>query len=181
MDGNAAAEPDKEHHWLIPDHAKLQFAGNMGLFSLGLGYSLFTGKLESDLFYGYAPARSAGVPVHHLTLRNTVLPAAVSTRRVRWTPLAAGVHFLFKVGGNSRGTWLVLPGRYPDHYYPPTSLHVLLTVGTVLDITAPGFWEKTGVYVEAGTTALYLRDWLRADYVRLSDIISFDIGVRKRF
>ncbi|MHB9028278.1 MAG: hypothetical protein ACYC9O_05880 [Candidatus Latescibacterota bacterium] len=177
----AGAEAEKERRWLIPDHARLQFAGNMGLFSVGLGYSLFHEKLESDLFYGYAPARNCGVPVHHITQKNTLLPAAISTPWLRWTPVTAGVHFLLKAGNNSRGTWLVLPGRYPERYYSPTSFHVLLTAGTILDITGPGFLRHTGVYFEAGTTALYLRDWLRADYVRLSDIVSFDIGMTRRF
>lgn len=175
-------ESRPERHPLLPDHLKCQYAGNMGFLSLGLGYSLFGGRLQSDLFYGYVPKRRCGDDIHQLTLKNTVYFRSLRlTDTVRWTPVTAGAHLSCKVGNNNRETWVVLPKRYPDRYYPPTAMQLLLTLGTCVESLIPGSSRRAGIFFEAGTTALYLQNWLREKHVAFEEIINLSMGIVRRF
>ncbi|MBN1290880.1 MAG: hypothetical protein JXB48_03495 [Candidatus Latescibacteria bacterium] len=166
----------------VPDHVKSQFAGNIGFMSFGAGYSFFDGKLQSDLFYGFVDHHQSWKDIHHITQKNTYLPFTVSVNdELSWKPVTFGTHFCYKVGNNNYETWFFLPDRYPDKYYFPTAFHILLTVGTHLIYKNPGMFKNTGVYMEAGTSALYLRNWITQDYVKLKDIVSLDIGITQYF
>lgn len=166
----------------MPDHVKTQFAGNMGVLSLGLGYSFFNGKLESDMFYGYVGTGQSDHSIQHLTQKNTFYPYSLPVNDVLvWKPVSFGLSFLYKVGDTNRETWLFLPERYPNSYYFATAFHALVTVGTSMTYKGPGILRNTGMYLEAGTTALYIRNWLSEDFVKLSDIVSLGIGIKKMF
>ena len=63
---------EKEKSWYVPDYVKTQFAGNIGLVSLGAGYQLFNKVLYTELLYGYVPeAKSDADRIHLITLKNT--------------------------------------------------------------------------------------------------------------
>ncbi len=178
----SAGEDRQRRHPLAPDFLKCQYAGNMGVVSAGMGYALLDGRMQTDLFYGYAPKRYCGESIHHVTWKNTVLPLSVRlSDTVKWAPVTLGSHFSLKVGKNNRQTWVILPDRYPDNYYPPTALHLLLTLGTAFDYRVPGSSRSTGVFFEGGTTALYLRDWIRESHVSFTDIVSFSFGMVRGF
>ncbi len=179
----ARTEENRAHrHRLIPDHLKFQYAGNMGFISIGTGYSILGGHVHSDVFYGYAPISRCGEHIHQITWKNTVLPGSIRlSKRIQWTPVAAGAHLSCKVGNNNRETWVILPNRYPKNYYPPTAVHLLLTVGTCFDYRIPGSSRRAGMFLEAGTTALYLRNWLRERHVSLHDILNVSCGIRRPF
>lgn len=57
---------------IIPDHIKLQYAGNIGILSTGIGYSFFDNKIQSDLFYGYIPEFIGGANIHTISNKNTL-------------------------------------------------------------------------------------------------------------
>ena len=180
--GTAFAEEREGKNRFIPDHFKCQFAGNMGFLSFGTGYSFFDGKLESDLFYGFVDHHQSWKDVYHITQKNTYLPFTVPVNdKLLWKPVTFGTHFCYKVGNNNYETWFYLPDRYPDKYYFPTAFHILLTIGTNLIYKSPGILNNTGLSLEVGTIDLYLRNWIREDYVDFKDIVSLDMGITRYF
>ena len=53
----------------LPDYVKLQFAGGIGLLSIGVGYSFFKEKLEVSYFYGYVPKAVSIDDLHSVSLQ----------------------------------------------------------------------------------------------------------------
>ncbi len=167
---------------MIPDHVKSQFAGNMGIVSIGAGYTFFDGKLETDMFYGYVGGPYTKHFVHHLTQKNTFSPFLRQINsNISWRPVTLGMSFLYNIHDNNRQTWLLLPERYPKRYYMATAFSMLITMGTAVTWTGNGPFENVGIYIEGGTTALALRNWIYQDYIDFSEIVSLGIGISKSF
>ena len=175
------ANNELKTRWL-PDHVKSQFAGNIGFLSIGAGYSFFKGKIESDLFYGYVSKERSQDTIHHITQKNNYIPFSTPvSKNIIWQPISIGTHFSYKIGDNNRQTWLILPNRYPDSYYFSTAFHFLFSLGTSFQYRGAGIMNNTGFYLEASTVDLYLRNWIRQDYVKMSDTFSLSIGIKKSF
>src|SRR5690606_15568443 len=67
------AQDDSSTHrprWYVPHYVPAQFAGNIGLFSLGVGYSSKHDNYHLDLLYGYAPTSVAAAEIHTITAKN---------------------------------------------------------------------------------------------------------------
>src|SRR5687768_4863927 len=57
----------------LPEFWQLQYAGNIGFVSAGLGYGFVEDKVRAFLIYGYVPKSFAGSTSAHLfTLKSTV-------------------------------------------------------------------------------------------------------------
>ena len=67
---NQTNAQEKFLHAIQPNHAKIQFAGNIGVLSAGVGYNFFSGKMQSDLFYGFVPEAIGGVDIHTIAYKN---------------------------------------------------------------------------------------------------------------
>ncbi|MFQ3297768.1 MAG: hypothetical protein ACI921_001761, partial [Polaribacter sp.] len=62
----------KEKAWYEPDYAKMQFAGNLGVLSVGVGYQLFNKVVYTELLYGYVPVSiSKANEIHLISIKNT--------------------------------------------------------------------------------------------------------------
>ena len=48
-------QTEKIKKWYKPNHVRVQFAGNIGMFSLASGWSFFNNNLELSLSLGYVP------------------------------------------------------------------------------------------------------------------------------
>ncbi|UCD18240.1 MAG: hypothetical protein JSV44_04830 [Candidatus Zixiibacteriota bacterium] len=168
-------------HWYTPDHAKMQYAGNMGLVSAGPGYSLFGGRLHLDLFYGYLPSFIGGVETHTVTTKIACFPV---TRTLRETytisPLTLGFNICIVIGENY---FFRPPAHYPDDYYWATNLRIAPYLGTKVHkrLSSNGKIKGLDLYIEVGTVDIYLRDYVHSDYVGLMDIINFSFGLGIRF
>ncbi len=147
--------------WYLPDYAKLQFAGNLGLLSVGIGYLVLDDRWQTELFYGYLPASVGGVDVHTLAWKNSfVLLYARLPYDLVLSPLVIGLGVQIELGGRS---FLATPEQYPDDYYTwPTALHFAPYLGMMLhrDLS---LWDDRfkgfSVYWELGTIDRYLKQW----------------------
>jgi hypothetical protein len=116
----------KVKSWYIPDYATVQFAGNIGFFSVGIGYQLFNDHLYSELLYGYVPpAISKAEQIHTITLKNTFPLYTKKFSTFSLSPIA-GLTASYETGNNS---FVVLPDKYPKGYYYPNAFHLTLFVG----------------------------------------------------
>lgn len=165
---------------LVPDQARLQFAGGQGLFSAGAGYACFSGRLQAELLYGYVPAAVAGEDIHALSQKSTLAPFAFkASRQVSVTPLIAGYSANIGLG---ESYFLYLPERYRDYYWP-SALRFWFFGGARAGAALKGPGPIRAVYAvaEAGAHDVYWQAWFRNDFVSLGDILSLSLAVQFRF
>ena len=81
--------------WYVPDHVKLQFAGNIGFMSGGPGYVSKNKTLETDILFGFLPKKYGGDALITLTAKITYSPWRVALKNDYYVaPFSLG--FLFK-------------------------------------------------------------------------------------
>ena len=171
----------KANSWYMPDYVKAQFAGNIGLVSLGVGYKLFNEALYSELLYGFVPEwASKADNIHLITIKNTFpFFRKKIGKNLTITPIA-GFTTTLDIGTNSFTT---LPSIYPQGYYVPSAVHFTLFGGALIhkDFKQPKTFKGVDFYLEFGTVETYLWYALATKEVDLIDVFSADIGVNFYF
>jgi hypothetical protein len=167
--------------WMVPDYIRTQYAGNIGLISVGVGFNVFDDNLQVDLLYGYVPTSVANLDVHNITVKtNTVLYNARISSDCTISPLLIGFSLSLALGDSY---FVSVPGRYPANYYWPTALRLGLYIGSKIHRTLDNTFGLSGIdfYFEAGTVDIYLRNYLQSDHIDLWDIVSFGAGTSIHF
>jgi len=173
----AASDSLPARRWWVPDHARLQFAGNIGFISGGFGYTNRKRRLEGDFYYGYVPRSVGGIAIHTVSSKLTWFPLRpLKAGRYEIRPLSAGILVAYTFG---RQYFLFSPPHYAFDYYKfPTALHFGVFAGGDLSRRiSPA--HRLGLYYELGTT-----DKLMGSYVpnmrslSPADIFSLALGLR---
>ena len=171
----------KEKSWYVPDYVKAQFAGNIGLFSVGAGYQLFDKVLYSELLYGFVPEfASKADNIHLITIKNTFpIYRKVIGENLTITPIA-GFTTTLDIGTNSFTT---LPSFYPEGYYVPTAVHFTFFGGALVhkDFKKPKLFKGVDFYLELGTVETYLWYAITSKEVGVLDVFSTAVGVNFYF
>jgi hypothetical protein len=164
--------------WYVPDRAKVQFAGNIGFLSPGVGWAWDRPRLETDLFFGWVPEAVGGKEIVSLTGKLTWLPWEVSLDR-RWVvrPLTLGLQLTYTFGD---AYFVEDPAFYgPDYYDFPTALHAGLAFGGAVGRHGHGRIRELGVYWELVAIDKPIFTWIRnPDTVGPADVFSLALGVR---
>lgn len=131
-----------------PYYAKMQYAGNMGLASVGLGKTYFKDRLTLDFNYGYLPKELNGSQVHTLALKS-----AYQFRKHQLLVFDircyTGVSLNYALTDN---TYLSYPDYFPSNYYNSNAFHLNPFLG--IRFTLPEKKDKSGafgIYAELGT------------------------------
>jgi hypothetical protein len=166
--------------WYVPDRVKLQYAGNIGFVSPGVGWG--APRVETDLFFGWVPYAVAGEDVVSVTGKVTWLPWREPLGR-RWLvrPITLGLQLTYTFGSEF---YLTLPSRYRPHYYDfPTAVRAGITLGGTLGRrTDGGRVREVGVYWELVGLDLMLFEWARnPSALGPADVFSLALGVRAAF
>ncbi|MCL7753376.1 hypothetical protein [Polaribacter sp. Z022] len=174
-------KPIDKKSWYVPDYVKTQFAGNIGLFSAGVGYKLFDDVLYTELLYGFVPEwASRADNIHLITIKNT-FPLYRKKINQNWTLVPiAGLTTTLDIGTNSFTT---LPSKYPEGYYVPTAVHFTVYGGILMHKKMNNSKTFSGVdfYLEAGTVETYLWYAITTKEVDLLDVMSISVGVNFHF
>ena len=171
-------ESDSDHvkKWYSPDYVKVQFAGNIGLFSAGVGYNVFKDFMATELLYGYVPESvSEAEKIHVFTLKNTI-PVYSRTWDEIQASLITGFTFTYETGNNSE---LKFPDRFPDGYYFTNAFHVTLFGGVNVHRKFEQSRRFRGVdfYIEWGAVETYLWYAITSKEVNLKDAFSTALGI----
>lgn len=169
----------RERAWYVPDHAKLQFAGNIGFLSPGVGYSLARERLELDLFLGWVPEAVVGRDIWSVTGKLTWLPWTAGAGEWRFQPLTAAVQLTNTFGDDF---FIREPEGFPRGYHMlPTALRAGFAVGG----TARAPWrglERVSLYYELVAVDVMLAFWTtNRNAIDLSDVVSLALGARVAF
>ena len=174
---------DTDRKWYLPDHVTLQFAGNIGMFSAGPGYSYLHDKVNTDLLYGFVPGFDTNTSIHILTAKNYYTPYRYTFKEdFQWEILKLGTGISYSIG---RQFFTTLPKRYPDKYYWwASSLRLTPFIGTavsakvVIDAT---IIKRLQFYTELGTTDLDMVSKFGNKKLPLFDIFNLAIGTKLVF
>jgi hypothetical protein len=169
--------------WYVPDFARLQIAGFLGVVGVGFGYAAFNDVLNVSLLYGFSPAAHSGKSVHAGRLAIDVRPFDVRIDAFRLVPVYLGGSVLYAFGNEY---FTRLPDRFARldrYYYPPTSLHWGAQLGLELDyVPSSGPIERHGLYYELVTVDSYLFSFIEnSSSVGLDDVVSSSLGYRCAF
>lgn len=182
--GTAFAELDAQPHspWYLPQHIKVQFAGNVGVFSIAGSRFSQNKHWESDFSYGYVPKSVAGVDIHTLALKGNYYPWSWRLNdKYRLYPGYVGVGLNYTFGAQYN---TIFDKKYPKTYYQFLPLQIAPLLGIRLDhgkkLTSTAV--SPGVYLEVATTHMYLIHYINnPDFLSVTDIFNVALGVRIPF
>lgn len=156
---------------IMPNNIKLQYAGNIGMFSTGVGYVSPNKRWMGDFMYGLVPSKYAKDPIHSVSLKGKYVSLNrdyIQSLQVSWLQL--GLWFNYSFGDQY---FLGLPSYYdPGYYYFPTALNVGLTLGSEVR------YKKWGMYYELGTTEKRMINYVKnSGSINFSEIWNIGIGL----
>ncbi|WP_025763705.1 hypothetical protein [Dyadobacter tibetensis] len=169
--------------WYMPDHLKLQFAGNIGFLSGGPGYISRNHTLETDILLGYVPKIVGGDALISLTAKTTYSPWRIDLKNARYiVPFSIGAYLNYTFGPQFDSKW---PDYYPKGYYWwATSIRPGAYAGGKVGRKVQNRNKIKGVelYYEVGTYDLLLVSYvLNPNYLKPHDILSLSLGMKIGF
>lgn len=168
---------------LIPSHVKLQYAGSMGIFSLGTGWDYGkNNQWETDVILGYVPRYSSDDAHITLTLKQNFIPwrIACKNKKFEFEPLATGLYLNTIFGSNF---WMNEPDKYPNNYYQFSSkMRVNIYIGQRFSILTDtqkfSLAKKFTFFYEISTNELYVISAVQNSYLKPKDYLHLSFGVK---
>lgn len=168
---------------LIPDHTKLQFAGSIGLCSMGFGWSYGqSDQWETDIMIGFIPKYHSERTKVTLTLRESYIPWSFAISKSRWyiQPLSCSL-FLSSVLDES--FWVDEPSRYPKGYYGfSTRIRANISFGQRILYKIPERdrrrSQSIAFYYELGACDTDIVTFVGNRFVKFKDILSLSVGMK---
>lgn len=168
---------------LVPQYLKVQYAGSIGLVSIGTGWDYGRhDRWETDLLVGFTPKYEDMRIKVTLTLRQQFTPWSLPLKRApRWSvePLTCG---LFMSTTLDNRFWTQEPGRYPNSYYNfSTKVRFNLFLGqqvTVSLANRKALHRAVSFYYQLSISELNLVSAWGNSYLRPSDYLSLAFGLK---
>lgn len=165
---------------LIPTYQKIQFAGSIGVVSIGAGWDYGKrDRWETELLFGLVPRFSSDRAKVTFTIKENFLPWTIQDhKKVSFTPLVCTL-FINSVLDNH--FWIKEPERYPSNYYKfSTRLRFHAGLGQRINVHLSKKFPNKSISLcyELTTSDLYLISCLPNKYIKLKDILSLSVGVK---
>ena len=178
------------HHYrqnwesLIPTQLILQTCGNMGLFSVGVGWDYGKrGQWETQLLFGYIPKYSSHSAKMTITLKENYIPWSINLKK-GWSfePLECGLYFNTVIG---QDFWTKQPTKYQSGYYPfSTRIRPNIFIGGqrfVKEISKKKrkFIKSFSFLYELGTNDIYfMRLYRNGGKAEFWDVFGLSLGLK---
>lgn len=168
----------RSRRWYMPHYVPVQFAGNIGFVSTGVGYNSTRKDYQLAVMYGYVPRSLAHATIHTITAKNN-FPLLYHRLKNNQTIIPyLGLGVTLEVGGNA---FFKMPSHFPESYYDfPKNVHVLAYGGARLQRIFSDdmrFLRGIEVYAEGGTVDVYLWYKTMSDSITFRQIFSLAVGV----
>ena len=167
---------------LIPQTHVLQFYGDMGLVSVGIGWDYGRREQwETNLLLGIIPRYHSDMARLSFTLKQNFTPWSFSFNDiVSYEPLITGM-YLNTVFGHQ--FWTHEPDRYPSGYYGfSTRVRIHLFVGQSVTFAIPHekrfFAKAVSAFYELSTCDLYVVSAFTNSYLKPRDYLRLSFGLR---
>ena len=172
-------------HWevLIPTHIKLQYAGNMGLISLGTGWDYGRrNQWETDILFGFLPRYKSSENKVTFTLKQNYIPWSLQIKEGPFSvePLTCGLYINTVLADEF---WVSEPDRYPKGYYGFSSkirFNIFLGQRLTFDIPQKRRFlaKQVTVFYEVSTSDLYIVSAFTNSYLKPKDYLSLSFGLK---
>ncbi len=149
------------------DHLKLQYAGEIGLVSIGMGKQV-TPSYSFDFFYGYVPESMDNNEIETFAFKNyyDVTSFGAFTKEINFY---GGINLYHVIGLKYQTSRL---SSYPRSYYRMASIRALLFLGLNMNHR-----KNTKFYFESGVNDIWLINYANnAESLNISDYISHAFG-----
>lgn len=166
---------------ITPHHVQLQYAGNIGMVSAGIGYNLANDKIHVTLMDGFTPASIAGNNINVVALKGSYDIVSLPVLRTRSIVPYAGLATTFETSGN--GVYKKLPERYTDRkYYQMSAFHLNVFAGAKLQLPVGARdRQRLELYAETGTVDSYIYYYFKNSALDFTDMFSMALGVSYHF
>jgi len=174
----------KSSHWLLPNYGKLQFAGNLGVGSIGVGYQ-YKRRLNLEIFAGYLPEIYSEQALFIFGVKNVFFPMSKELKRdYLLHPLGIGFLVSYSTGGNLFTTTEKFPYRFA-YYGFATSIRTAVTFESSLTKQIRpdnrGVIKAIGFYDEISIVDIDLINFVLNHRIGFPSILSIALGVRVSF
>lgn len=164
-----------------PKTAAVQYAGGIGLVSVGAGWQYGRGQSHmTEMLLGLLPRSVADTNHLTFTVKQTYTPWSVDLwGRCSLEPLGCGL-FVTTIGGEE--FWKREPGKYPSGYYgftPKIRFSVFLSE-SITFYPRNKTLNAVSVYYELYTNDLYVLSKAPNRSISVGDILRLSLGVRLR-
>ena len=170
---------------LIPTHNKIQFAGNMGLLSIGFGWDYgHRNQWETDLLFGYLPKHDSKRSKMTFTVKQNYIPWSYPmSPRFSLEPLTCGLYVNTMFGDEF---WVKEPERYPEGYYGFSSkirFHIFVGQRFTFNIDPKRrfFSKELTLFYEISTCDLYMVSAFTNKYLKPQDYLCLSFGLKLQF
>lgn len=182
-----------QKYWaaLIPTQVVIQKAGNMGLYSVGMGWDYGRHEQwETDLLVGYIPKHNSTRGKLTMTLKENYIPWSITLtpqsaykKNGRWSlePFTSSIYINTVFGHEF---WKSQPSQYPDGYYQllSTRFRLNMAFGQRVTFEIPNkkrsFSKSISFFYEVGTCDLYVRAMFQDSSVKLKNVLGLSIGMK---
>lgn len=165
---------------IVPKYTKLQFAGSMGVLSLGTGWNYGKDHWETDVFLGLVPRNADRHAIVTFTLKQNYIPWQIDVgEKVMFEPLACGLYVNSLL---DRDFWASDPDKYPNGYYwfsTRIRTHVYLGERVTLNLNS-GKWPAKSLtfFYEISSCDLYIISRVKNDVLKPKDYLSLSFGLK---
>lgn len=177
---------------LIPTTATVQYAGNIGMISAGVGWEYGKGKWLTEALLGYVPHYKRTQSLNTITLRQYYTPWKLSLPLIKdkpevlhFSPLAVGVRVNAVLFDGD--FWSEEPhSHYGGSYYRfSTRIRFALSAGQRLTYTFPKASKHRGksveMYYEFSANELGIISAIPNRHIHSKDIFALGVGARLKF
>lgn len=173
----------KTRKWYVPDHIKMQFAGNIGFISGGPGYVSRNQSLETDLLVGFLPEKFGGDALVTISAKTTYSPWRIRLKNSYFIiPFSMGAYLSYTFGPQFDSKW---PSYYPSGYYWwATAIRSGAYVGGKVgkQITVSKRKSTVELYYELGSYDLLMISYVQnRKFLSLPAISNLSFGVKLSF
>ncbi|MGD2033447.1 MAG: hypothetical protein PVF73_00205 [Bacteroidales bacterium] len=158
-----------------PFNIQIQYAGNLGLISVGAGKNYLRNALNLHFIYGYLPKAMNGSSVHTLAVK--------AAYTLGTTNLGSGLTLEYYPGlavlyGITRNTYTRYPNYFPEGYYNSNAFHLSLFSGIRCTVhPANPNIPKISFFTELCTIENQIWSALHTKYIGFFDIWNISFGI----
>lgn len=156
---------------ITPNCLKVQFAGNIGFLSTGVGYEYLNSHLQSYVLFGYVPEKFANKEILSISQKNTY--SIISKRKL--TPTIS-ITTNFDLNNN---TFYKAPDIYPEDYYSTKAIKIIFDFGIKYRYLPKNksCFKAYEIYADASSTDINFIMYYDSKFSILKDIFSLSLGV----
>lgn len=168
---------------LAPRYVKAQFAGSIGVVSVGGGWNYGNDHWETDALLGLVPKNADRHAMVTFTLKQNYLPWKVDIDEdFYFEPLNCGIFLNTLLDSDF---WVKNPDKYPNGYYQfSTKIRFHLFMGERITYKLKRqdkLVKSVSLFYELSTSDLYLINAATNSYLKPKDYLSLAFGVKLQF